>query len=219
MLSNGSEGLSLVTIPFEQNQRPLLAESDSRGPGDLGSFRRGALTPPQECHFPPAVSLPTVTPAGSRENPQVMLLSCLIQHPLCEGYPEVTAQQRRGAPTLAVRVRGSGSPGTREAGTAGPKGWEGGRLAPAQAAPRRTLSGQGRGRVPTPEHRGGRWRVCGQRLGRDRPLEGAGGQQLHQTPLGCLSPVCPGSLQAGSARSSPQTEAGTPGAPPSLLPQ
>ena len=98
----------------------------------------------------------------------------------------------------------------REAGAAGPKGWEGGRLAPAQAAPRRTLSGQGRGRVPTPEHRGGHWRVCGQRLGRDRPLEGAAGQRLHQAPLGCPRPVCPGSLQAGSARPSAQTEAGTP---------
>ena len=122
------------------------------GPGEL---QEGAPHPtPLECHFPAAMSLLTVTPAGPRGNPQVMLLSCLIQHPLCEGYPQVTAQERGVLPPWQS---GSGSAGALERGRQGRLGPRTGkvdRLAPAQGAPRGTLSVQGRGRVPTPKHQG-----------------------------------------------------------------
>lgn len=168
------------------------------------------------------MSLLTVTPAGPRENPQVMLLSCLIQHPLCEGYPQVTAQERG---VLPPRQSGSGSAGALERGRQGRLGPRTGkvdRLAPAQGAPGELSRSRAGGGSQPQSIRGGRWRVCrqrGWRLGRDLPLEGARVQRLHQAPLGCPRPVCPGSLQAISARPSPQTEAGTPGAHPSLLPQ
>lgn len=111
----------------------------------------------------------------------------------------------------------------REAGAAGPKDWESGQAGPSTRSTQEDSLGPGQGEGPNPRASGVDAGGCAGRgagrLGRDLPLEGAGAQRLHQAPLGCPRPVCPGSLQAISARPSPQTEAGTPGAHPSLLPQ